>query len=144
MLQFGRCTSLQLLLMSVFFSELLLRVQRSRLRLHVLLLAALAYIPSLAAAPGKIPADTKLFLYLNPARLTGDAPYSWDTRQFAGWVPHQTLSYLWPSGPWYSLCNAIGMPDWVAHRLWIGSLMFAAGLGARLSLIHISEPTRPY
>jgi len=139
-LQFGRCTSLQLLLMSVFFSELLLRVQRSRLRLHVLLLAALAYIPSLAAAPGKIPADTKLFLYLNPARLTGDAPYSWDTRQFAGWVPHQTLSYLWPSGPWYSLCNAIGMPDWVAHRLWIGSLMFAAGLGARWAAKHLGIP----
>ena len=140
MVLFGRCDSPQFLLMSVSFSELLLRVQRSRLRLHVLLLAALAYIPSLAAAPGKIPADTKLFLYLNPARLTGDAAYSWDTRQFAGWVPHQTLSYLWPSGPWYSLCNAVGMPDWIAHRLWIGSLMFAAGLGARWAAKHLGIP----
>ena len=140
MLQFGRCDSLQLLLMSVFISELLLRVQRSRLRLHVLLLASLAYVPSLAAAPGKIPADTKLFLYLNPFRLTGDAPYSWDSRQFAGWVPHQTLSYLWPSGPWYSLCNAVGMPDWIAHRFWIGTLMFVAGLGARWAAKHLGIP----
>ena len=34
---------------------------------------------------------------------SSDAPWSWDTRQFGGWVPHQTISYLWPSGPWYWL-----------------------------------------
>ena len=76
MLQFGRCDSLQLLLMSVFISELLLRVQRSRLRLHVLLLASLAY----------------------------------------------------------------GMPDWIAHRFWIGTLMFVAGLGARWAAKHLGIP----
>ena len=117
--------------MSASPSVFLNRVQRSRDRLQVLVLVLLAYVPALTSAPGKLPADTKLYLYLNPARLTGDAPYSWDSRQFAGWVPHQTLSYLWPSGPWYSLCNAVGVPDWVAHRLWIGTLLFAAGLGVR-------------
>jgi arabinofuranan 3-O-arabinosyltransferase len=126
--------------MSASSSDFLVRLQRSRNRLHVLVLMALAYLPSLTAAPGKLPADTKLYLYLNPARLTGDAPYSWDSRQFAGWVPHQTLSYLWPSGPWYSLCHLIGVPDWVAHRLWIATLMFAAGLGARWAAKHLGVP----
>ena len=87
-----------------------------------------------------MPADTKLYLYLNPTRLTSDAPYSWDSRQFAGWVPHQTLSYLWPSGPWYSLCSALGLPDWIAQRLWLGTLLLLAGLGVRWAAKHLGVP----
>jgi arabinofuranan 3-O-arabinosyltransferase len=94
------------------------------------LLAVLAYLPSLTARPGKMPADTKLYLYLDPGRSMADAPFTFDGRQFAGWVPHQTISYLWPSGPWYWLLDTLGVPDWVAHRLWIGTVLFLAGLGA--------------
>jgi arabinofuranan 3-O-arabinosyltransferase len=108
--------------------------------LHVGLLVALAYIPTLTAAPGKMPSDTKLYLYFDPARLTGDALSAWDTRQFAGWVPHQTLSYLWPSGPWYSFFSWIGAPDWVAQRLWIATLFLAGGLGARWAAKHLGIP----
>ena len=108
--------------------------------MHVVLLVALAYIPSLTAAPGKMPTDTKLYLYFDPARLTGDALSSWDTRQFAGWVPHQTLSYLWPSGPWYSFFSWIGAPDWVAQRLWIATLFLAGGLGVRWAAKHLGIP----
>ena len=97
--------------------------------LAVALLAALAYIPALASSPGKMPADTKLYLYLNPARLISDAPYTFDARQFAGWVPHQVIAYLWPQGPWFWLGDAVRLPDWVVHRLWIGTLMFLAGAG---------------
>ncbi|MGH9135210.1 MAG: alpha-(1-_3)-arabinofuranosyltransferase domain-containing protein, partial [Ilumatobacteraceae bacterium] len=42
-----------------------------------------------------------------------------------------TISYLWPSGPWYWLFDTIGAPDWIAHRLWIGTILLAAGLGVR-------------
>lgn len=97
----------------------------------VLVLAALAYLPALTAAPGRMPADSKLYLYLDPQRLVGDAFHSFDPRQFAGWVPHQHIAYLWPSGPWFSLFDWVGVPDWIAHRLWLGTLMFAAGLGVR-------------
>ena len=80
------------------------RAGRSRTTwLAVALLAALAYVPALASSPGKMPADTKLYLYLNPARLISDAPYTFDARQFAGWVPHQVIAYLWPQGPWFWL-----------------------------------------
>jgi arabinofuranan 3-O-arabinosyltransferase len=92
-------------------------------------LAVLAYVPALASSPGKMPADTKLYLYLDPGRLISDAPYTFDARQFAGWVPHQVIAYLWPQGPWYWLGSAIGLPDWVTHRLWIGTLMVLAGCG---------------
>lgn len=98
-------------------------------RLAVAVLAALAYLPALGSSRGVMPADTKLYLYLDPGRLISDAPYTFDGRQFAGWVPHQTIAYLWPQGPWYWLGDQIGLPDWVVHRLWIGTLMFLAGAG---------------
>ncbi|MEX2627343.1 MAG: alpha-(1-_3)-arabinofuranosyltransferase family protein, partial [Ilumatobacteraceae bacterium] len=84
------------------------------------LLATLAYLPALTAAPGRMPADSKLYLYLDPQRLISDGFHNFDPRQFAGWVPHQHIAYLWPSGPWFSAFEIVGVPDWIAHRLWIG------------------------
>ena len=106
--------------------------------LHVSL-ALLAYVPLLLTAPDKVPGDTKLYLYLDPWRLMSDAAFSWDSRQFGGWVPHQNVGYLWPSGPWFGFFDLIGAPDWVAHRLWMATLLFVAGsgvvhLGRRLQL----------
>ena len=97
--------------------------------LSVIVLAALAYIPSLASSPGRMPADTKLYLYLEPAQLLGRASSTFEREQFGGWVPHQQITYLWPSGPWYWILDSVGLPDWVAHRLWIGTILFAAGAG---------------
>lgn len=98
---------------------------------EVWLLAAAAYLPTLTAAPGRMPTDSKLFLYLDPGRLLTDASLTWDVRQFGGWVPHQILAYLWPSGPWFWCFEQLGVPDWVAHRLWLGTLLLCGGLGAR-------------
>ncbi|MBI5089545.1 MAG: DUF3367 domain-containing protein [Actinobacteria bacterium] len=100
-------------------------------------LAAIAYLPALTAAPGRMPTDSKLYLYLSPGRLVADAPYSWDTRQFAGWVPHQAIAYLWPSGPWFTVFDLLGVPDWIAHRLWIGTIVFLGGLGVRWAARHL-------
>jgi arabinofuranan 3-O-arabinosyltransferase len=97
----------------------------------VLVLGLLAYVPALASSPGRMPADTKLYLYLDPGQLVTDAPWTFDARQFGGWVPHQVISYLWPQGPWYWFWEQLAVPDWIAHRLWIGTLMFAGGLGVR-------------
>ena len=92
-------------------------------------LALLAYLPALASSPGRMPADTKLYLYLDPAGLVGRAASTFEPDQFAGWVPFQQITYLWPSGPWYLLFDALGIPDWIAHRLWIATIMFLAGAG---------------
>ena len=107
----------------------------------IAILMALTYLPALSAAPGRMPADTKLYLYLDPGRLIADAPFSWDTRQFAGWVPHQTIAYLWPSGPWFWTFDQLGVPDWIAHRLWIGTLLFLGGLGVRWAARHLGLTT---
>ena len=82
-------------------------------RIGVLILAVLAYLPSLTARPGRMPTDTKLYLYLDPGRLLSEAAATWDTSQFAGWVPHQVIAYLWPSGPWLTrTCRSVGWPRW--------------------------------
>lgn len=100
-------------------------------RLGIVCLALVAYLPVLASSPGKMPTDTKLYLYLDPGRLIGDAGRTWDNRQFLGWVPHQIIAYLWPSGPWYWAMDRLGVPDWVAQRLWLGTLLFVGALGVR-------------
>ena len=93
-------------------------------------LALLAYVPALLSAPGRVPGDTKLSLYLDPGRLVADSIWTWDARHFSGWVPHQNVGYLWPSGPFYWFFeNVLAIPDWIAHRLWIGTLLFLAGSG---------------
>lgn len=94
----------------------------------LLILAALA--SSLTSLPGRVPGDTKLYLYLNPQRLISDSIWSWDMRQFGGWVPHQNVGYLWPTGPFFALFDALSLPDWIAHRLWITTLLSLAGVGA--------------
>lgn len=92
-------------------------------------MALVAYIPSLASAPGRMPTDTKLYLYLDPGGLVSRAASTFESAQYAGWVPHQQIAYLWPQGPWFWFFDVVSVPDWVAHRLWIGTLMFVAGTG---------------
>lgn len=96
-----------------------------------LLLAAVAYIPLLLTRPGMVGADTKTYLYLDPGRLLARAPFMWDTNIGLGTVTHQNIGYLWPMGPYYFVFETLGIPDWIAQRVWLGSIIFLAGLGVR-------------
>lgn len=98
------------------------------------LLAAVCYVPLLLTHAGKVGADTKTYLYLDPGRLLERAVSMWDPNVGLGTVPHQNIGYLWPMGPWFWFFERIGVPDWVAQRLWLGSIMFLAGLGVRYLL----------
>jgi arabinofuranan 3-O-arabinosyltransferase len=100
-----------------------------RHRIELLGFALLAYVPFLLSSPGRVSADTKQYLYLDPGRLLSRAPYLWDSHVGAGTVPHQNIGYLFPMGPYYWLMQQVGVPDWVAQRLWLGSISFAAAAG---------------
>ena len=117
----------------------------SRLRrsLPLLLLAAVTYLPLVFTQPGQVGADTKTYLYLDPGRLLRDAAFLWDPGVGLGGVTHQVIGYLWPMGPFYWFLDAIGVPDWLAQRLWLGSLMFAAGAGVLYLLRTLGWPDRP-
>ncbi len=95
----------------------------------LLVLAAVTYLPLLFTKPGRVGADTKTYLYLDPGRLLHDAPFLWDPGIGLGTVTHQNIGYLWPLGPFYWVLDAVGLPDWVAQRLWLGTVLFAAGAG---------------
>jgi arabinofuranan 3-O-arabinosyltransferase len=98
---------------------------------EVAVLAVLAYLPAVRSAPGQVSADSKQYLYLDPADFLARAPYLWDARAGAGGVSHQHIGYLWPMGPWFWALDAIGVPTWVAQRLWLGTLALVAALGTR-------------
>jgi arabinofuranan 3-O-arabinosyltransferase len=104
------------------------RLSQASVHLHVAL-AAVAYVPLLLTQPGWVSADTKTFLYLDPAGLLGRAWSMWDPSLGAGTVTHQTIGYLWPMGPFFWLADTVGIPDWTAQRLWWGTIIFAAGAG---------------
>lgn len=99
-----------------------------------LALLAVAYVPLLLTRPGQVGADTKTYLYLDPSRLLSRAPWMWDTSIGLGTVTHQNIGYLWPMGPYYWVAEQLGLPDWIAQRLWLGTVIAAAGLGVRFLL----------
>lgn len=107
---------------------------------QVVLLLAVSYIPILLTQPGRVSADTKTYLFLNPGELLSEAPSLWSSSFGAGTVTHQYIGYLWPMGPYFWLMETIGIPDWLAQRFWWGSLVFLAAYGtyrlARVLGIH--------
>jgi arabinofuranan 3-O-arabinosyltransferase len=96
--------------------------------------ALIAYVPLLLTHPGMVGADTKTYLYLDPIKLLKDAPYVWDAQIGLGTVTHQNIGYLFPMGPFYLFFDKIGAPDWVAQRLWLGTVLFSAAMGVRYLL----------
>jgi arabinofuranan 3-O-arabinosyltransferase len=104
------------------------RTRAASLARHALLALA-AYVPLLFTARGRVAADTKSYLYLDPSRLLERAPWMWDPNIGFGTVTHQNIGYLFPMGPWYWTLDQLGVPDWVAQRLWLGTVLFAAGAG---------------
>jgi arabinofuranan 3-O-arabinosyltransferase len=100
--------------------------QSARLYLGI---AAVAYVPLILTQRGWVSADTKTYLYLDPSKLMSRAWSMWDPSVGLGTITHQNIGYLWPQGPFYWLLANLGAPDWLAQRLWWGSIIFAAGSG---------------
>ncbi|NND75547.1 MAG: DUF3367 domain-containing protein [Ilumatobacter sp.] len=98
-------------------------------RTAAVVLALLAYVPMLATRPGRVSADTKSYLTIDPGGLLTDAASMWDPSVGAGTVPHQNIGYLFPLGPYYWVMERIGSPDWVTQRLLWATMVFAAAYG---------------
>lgn len=93
-------------------------------------LAVLAFVPMVAAQPGVVTDDTKTYLYLDPGRYIRQAVSLWDPHVGLGTVTHENIGYLLPMGPFYWVLAELHVPLWVAQRLWMGCLLYAAGAGA--------------
>ncbi len=104
----------------------------SRLRTSVdyLVLAGLALVTMLTAQPGVVSDDTKTYLYLDPGRYIRQAVSLWDPSVGLGTVTHENIGYLLPMGPFYWVLAELHVPLWMAQRLWMACLLYAAGAGA--------------
>jgi arabinofuranan 3-O-arabinosyltransferase len=100
-------------------------------------MALVAFIPMLASQPGTVTDDTKTYLYLDPGRYVRQAVSLWDPKVGLGTVTHENIGYLLPMGPFYWAMAELHVPLWVAQRLWMGTLLFAAGAGVLYLCGHI-------
>jgi hypothetical protein len=102
---------------------------RSR-RAIPLAVTVLAYVVALLQRPGELVADTKVNLYVDPARFLGDVLSLWNPTTDLGHVwAGQYAGYAWPMAPWFALGDWVGLPAWLVHRLWLGTLLALAGWG---------------
>src|ERR1700759_5027244 len=108
---------------------------KTRTRVGLTLFALLAYAPLILTDSGKVESDSKAYFYLDPGRRLAGAASKWDPKIAPGTVSYQTLGYLLPIGPYYWITERLlNVPPWIAERIWLGTLILAAGLGVRYLL----------
>lgn len=93
-------------------------------------LALGCFLLALLQRPGDVIADTKVHLYVDPARFLGDVASAWTPTAGLGHVwAGQYGGYLFPMGPFFAVGDALGLPVWLVHRLWLGTLLAVAAVG---------------
>ena len=102
--------------------------ERVRERIRLLAFCLVLVVLPFVTGPGRIIADTKLDLAINPAGFLARALTLWDPQQF-GQLQDQAAGYLFPMGPFFYLGKLAALQPWVIQRLWIGTLAVAAFLG---------------
>ncbi len=98
-------------------------------RVRHLVVSAMLFAFALNSDPGKLVADTKLDLVVNPVDLLQRALHLWDPLGAAGQLQDQAYGYLFPMGPFFTVAHAVNVPGWVTQRLWWGLLLTVSYAG---------------
>ena len=103
---------------------------RRRDRVILAGLVGAAYLLALVQRPGTVVADTKVDLYVDPAGFLADVASAWTpTGQLGHVFGGQYGGYLFPMAPWFAGGDAAGLPVWLVHRLWLGTLFALSAYG---------------
>src|SRR4051794_5920494 len=103
----------------------------ARDRAIALALTAGAFVLALVQRPGRLIADTKIDLYVDPVDFVSRVASAWTpTGQLGHVFGGQYGGYLFPMAPWFALGDLAGVPMWIVHRLWLGAVLAVAALGA--------------
>jgi arabinofuranan 3-O-arabinosyltransferase len=106
-------------------------------------LAALAFLLSFVQRPGDAYSDTRLELSADPALFLSRVGDVWSSTTDLGHVQSgQFVGYLFPMAPWFAGADALGIPMWVAQRLWLGLLLALAAWGAVRLMDELYRPER--
>src|ERR671923_841628 len=106
-------------------------------------LALLALALGLAQRPGTVVADTKIDLYVDPARFLGHVLSVWSPTSDLGHVfGAQYSGYAFPMAPFFALGSALGLPVWLVHRLWLAAVLALAAWGVVRVLDALHGPRR--
>ncbi|MCX2971230.1 MULTISPECIES: alpha-(1-_3)-arabinofuranosyltransferase domain-containing protein [Streptomyces] len=101
------------------------RGRRWLLGAYVLVLVAFVL-----AAPGAMTFETKLGVATDPLRFLGELGSLWSDRSGFGGIADQYVGYLFPMLPFYALADLVGVPVWLAERLWLALVVTTAFWGA--------------
>ncbi|MFD0925143.1 alpha-(1-_3)-arabinofuranosyltransferase domain-containing protein [Williamsia deligens] len=115
------------------------RATASRLsRRGIGLIAIISVVLCLLQAPGRIAADTKLDLAIDPSGFLSRALHLWSTQAPMGQVQNQAYGYFFPHGAFFLAGDLVGLPAWVTQRLWWAVLVTVGVVG----VVRLAEALR--
>lgn len=91
---------------------------------------AVALVGFLVPSPGRMTFETKLGVVTDPWRFLGDLGELWHDRAGFGGIADQYVGYAFPMLPYHALTDLLGLPVWLAERLWLSLVVTAAFWGA--------------
>jgi hypothetical protein len=108
-----------------------------------LLLTAVSFALAFAQRPGVVVADTKINLYVSPARFLSQVVSAWTPSTTLGHVfSGQYGGYLFPMAPFFAAGHGAGLSMWVVQRLWLGALLTLGAWGIVRLLDVVHSPRR--
>ncbi|MGI5198382.1 alpha-(1-_3)-arabinofuranosyltransferase [Streptomyces sp. CA-288835] len=104
---------------------------------------AVVFVLFLAVDPGRQTFETKLGVTVDPWQFMADLGQLWHDRGGFGGIADQYIGYAFPMLPYYALTDLLGIPVWLAERLWLSLIVSVAFWGALRLAERLGIGSRP-